>query len=120
MLAPVELPPPRTWLALVERALDEDLGPGDVTSPLVVPPDAEAPGVIEARQDLVVCGLEVARAVFAALDPGLAFEPAAADGEAVAAGTVLARVRGPLRALLAGERTALNFLQRMGGIATAT
>ena len=120
MPAPVELPPPRTWRALVERALEEDLGPGDVTSPLVVPPDAEAPGVIEARQDLVVCGLEVARAVFAAVDPRLAFEPSAADGEGVAAGTVLARVGGPLRALLAAERTALNFLQRLCGIATAT
>jgi nicotinate-nucleotide pyrophosphorylase (carboxylating) len=120
MPAPVELPPPRTWRALVERALDEDLGPGDVTSALVVPPDAEAPGVIEARQDLVVCGIEVARAVFAAIEPRLAFETAVADGEAVAAGTVLARVRGPLRALLAGERTALNFLQRMSGVATAT
>ena len=85
-----------------------------------MPADAEAPGVIEARQDLVVCGLEVARAVFAALEPRLAFEPAAADGDAVAAGSVLARVRGPLRALLAGERTALNFLMRMCGIATAT
>ena len=120
MLAPVELPPPRTWRALVERALDEDLGPGDVTSALVIPRDAEAPGVIEARQDLVVCGLEVARAVFAAVEPRLAFEPATGDGEAVAAGSVLARVSGPLRALLAGERTALNFLQRMCGIATAT
>jgi nicotinate-nucleotide pyrophosphorylase (carboxylating) len=120
MLAPVELPPPRTWRALVERALDEDIGPGDVTSAVVIPPDAQAPGVIEARQDLVVCGLEVARAVFAAIGPELVFEPAATDGDAVAAGTVLARVRGPLRALLAGERTALNFLMRMCGIATAT
>jgi len=120
MLAPVELPAPRTWRALVERALDEDLGPGDATSALVVPADAVAPGVIEARQELGVCGLEVARAVFAALEPRLAFEPAAADGEEIAAGSVLARVRGPLRALLAGERTALNFLQRMCGIATFT
>src|SRR5258706_15329551 len=106
MLAPVELPAPRTWRALVERALDEDLGPGDVTSGLVIPPDAVAPGVIEARQELVVCGLEVARAVFAALEPELGFEPTASDGEVVLARAVLARVRGPLRALLAGERTA--------------
>jgi nicotinate-nucleotide pyrophosphorylase (carboxylating) len=120
MLAPVELPPPRTWRALVERALDEDLGPGDVTSALVIPPDAAAPGVIEARQELVVCGLDVARTVFATLEPELVFEPAASDGEVVLSGAVLARVRGPLRALLAGERTALNFLQRMCGIATAT
>jgi nicotinate-nucleotide pyrophosphorylase (carboxylating) len=120
MLAPVELPPPRSWHALIERALDEDLGPGDVTSALVVPADAEAPGVIEARQDVVACGLAVARAVFAELEPRLAFEPSAADGDSVTRGSVLARVRGPLRALLAGERTALNFLMRMSGIATAT
>src|SRR5258705_13039769 len=97
MLGPVELPPPRLWRALVERALDEDLGSGDVTSALVVPADAEAPGVIEARQDLVACGLEVARAVFAVLEPRLAFQPAAADGEAVAAGTPRPPRPRPLR-----------------------
>ena len=120
MLAPVELPPPRLWSALVERALDEDLGPGDVTSALVVPRDAEAPGVIEARQELVLCGVPVARAVFAAIEPRLAFEPVAEDGESLSRGAVIARVSGPLRALLAGERTALNFLMRMCGIATLT
>jgi nicotinate-nucleotide pyrophosphorylase (carboxylating) len=120
MLAPAELPPPRLWRALVERALDEDLGPGDVTSALVVPRDAEAPGVIEARQNLVLCGVPVARAVFEAIEPRLAFEPAAEDGDPLAPGAVIARVSGPLRALLAGERTALNFLMRMCGIATAT
>ena len=120
MLAPVELPPPRLWRALVERALDEDLGSGDVTSGLVIPRDAEAPGVIEARQNLVLCGVPVARAVFEAIEPRLAFEPAAEDGDPLAPGAVIARVSGPLRALLAGERTALNFLMRMCGIATAT
>ena len=120
MLAPVELPPPRLWHPLVERALDEDLGSGDVTSALVIPRDAEAPGVIEARQELVLCGVPVARAVFAAIEPKLAFEPAAEDSESLAPGAVIARVSGPLRALLAGERTALNFLMRMCGIATAT
>ena len=120
MLAPVELPPPRLWHPLVERALDEDLGPGDVTSAIVIPRDAEAPGVIEARQQLVLCGVPVARAVFAAIESRLAFEPAAEDGESLAPGAVIARVSGPLRALLAGERTALNFLMRMCGIATAT
>jgi nicotinate-nucleotide pyrophosphorylase (carboxylating) len=120
MPAPVELPPPRLWRALVERALDEDLGSGDVTSALVVPPDAEAPGVIEARQPLVLCGVAVAREVFAAIEPRLAFEPAAADGDRLAPGAVIARLHGPLRALLAGERTALNFLMRLCGIASAT
>jgi nicotinate-nucleotide pyrophosphorylase (carboxylating) len=120
MLAPVELPPPRLWRALVERALDEDLGSGDVTSALVVPRDAEAPGVIEARQQLVVCGVPVARAVFEAIEPRLAFEATAEDGESLAPGALIARLDGPLRALLAGERTALNFLMRMCGIATLT
>jgi nicotinate-nucleotide pyrophosphorylase (carboxylating) len=120
MLAPVELPPPRLWRALVERALDEDLGSGDVTSALVVPRDAEAPGVIEARQQLVVCGVPLARAVFEAIEPRLAFEATAEDGESLAPGALIARLDGPLRALLAGERTALNFLMRMCGIATLT
>jgi len=120
MFGPVELPPPRAWRPLVERALDEDVGPGDLTSRLVVPADALAEAVIEARQDLVVCGVDVARAVFSELDPALRFEAVAADGDSLAADSTLARVRGPLRGLLAGERTALNFLMRLCGIATQT
>lgn len=120
MAGPVELPAARTWHALVERALAEDVGPGDLTTPLVASPDRCGEGVIEARQALVVCGLDVARTVFAGVDPRLRFEPRARDGNRVEAGAELARVQGPLRGLLAAERTALNFLMRMCGVASAT
>jgi len=120
MSGPAELPAARTWHPLVELALAEDVGPGDVTTPLVASPQQTGDAVIEARQSLVVCGLEVARAVFAAVEPRLAFEPRARDGDRVEPGAALARVRGPLRGLLAAERTALDFLMRLCGVATAT
>ena len=120
MSPPVELPPPHTWRPLVELALAEDIGPGGVTTPLVVPSAARGCARIEARQELVVCGLEVARAVFEAVDPALEFQAMANDGQAVAPGHVLARIRGPLRGLLVAERTALNFLMRMCGVASHT
>jgi nicotinate-nucleotide pyrophosphorylase (carboxylating) len=113
-------PPPHTWRPLLEWALAEDLGPGDVTTPLVVPEGQEAHAVIEARQPLVVCGLFVAEAVFAAVDPSVDFTPTARDGERLAPGEPLARVHGSLRSLLAAERTALNFLGRLCGVATFT
>jgi nicotinate-nucleotide pyrophosphorylase (carboxylating) len=101
-------------------ALEEDLGPGDVTTPLVVEPDRRGAAVIEAREPLVACGLTVAEAVFRSLDPALRFERLAADGQDVPAGAPLARVYGRLAPLLAGERTALNFLMRLCGVATTT
>jgi nicotinate-nucleotide pyrophosphorylase (carboxylating) len=104
----------------VQRALDEDLGPGDATTPLVIEAGSRGRGVIEARQDLVVCGLEVAAAVFRCLDPAIAFEPCSRDGVLLGAGKPLADVSGELRALLAGERSALNFLARLCGVATWT
>jgi nicotinate-nucleotide pyrophosphorylase (carboxylating) len=104
----------------VRRALEEDLGTGDVTSRAVVPERALAAGRFVAREPLICAGLPVAREVFRRVDPALSFEPLAEEGAACAAGAVLAIVRGPARALLAGERTALNFVQRLSGIATAT
>ena len=120
MTPPVEFPPPHTWHPLVELALAEDIGPGGVTTPLVVSPDAHGSGEIEARQPLIACGLEVARAVFAAVEPRLVFEALVAEGERVPAGRCLAQVSGPLRGLLVAERTALNFLMRLCGVATHT
>jgi nicotinate-nucleotide pyrophosphorylase (carboxylating) len=120
MSAAPPLPAEATWLPLVERALAEDLGPGDVTSEATLPADAKHAAVIEARQDLVVCGLPVARAVFRAVDPTLRFTPERAEGERVAAGGVLATVEGSTRSILAAERTALNFLGRLCGVATLT
>ncbi|MFI5320116.1 MAG: carboxylating nicotinate-nucleotide diphosphorylase [Myxococcota bacterium] len=112
------LPHPSSWTPLVERALAEDLGSADVTSNACLPASLEVEAEIEARAPLVVCGLEVAAACFAAVDPALAFSPLRQDGEHVAAGTALARIRGNARALFAGERIALNFLGRLCGIAT--
>jgi nicotinate-nucleotide pyrophosphorylase (carboxylating) len=104
----------------VRLALDEDLGSaGDVTSDSVIDETASAEAAFVARQGLVVAGLPVVRAVYRVLDGTLAFHPLVADGEQVAAGAVVARVAGNARAILRGERTALNFLMRLCGIATA-
>lgn len=120
MSATPALPSPRNWRPLLELALAEDLGPGDVTTPLVVPADAQGRARIEARQPLVVCGLPIAQAVFEAVDPALGFESVRAEGALVSAGEPLAFVSGNLRAILAAERTALNFLGRLCGVATTT
>jgi len=114
------MPSPLLWRALVDRALAEDLGPGDVTSEATLSREAEGTGRIEAREPLVVCGLEIAAEVFRRVDPGLHFEACEEDGSAVDAGAPLARISGGYRALLVGERTALNFLGRLCGIATGT
>lgn len=120
MSGPPPFPPAATWRPLLALALAEDIGPGDATTPLVISAAQRGEAVIEARQRLVVCGLPLAAAVFAELDPTLSFEPASQEGDRVEPGTPLARVRGCLRSLLVGERTALNFLGRTCGIATFT
>lgn len=114
------MPPLSAWRALVERALAEDLGPGDVTSEAILSPDLQGSARIEAREPLIVCGLEVAREVFRQVDPELHFEPRERDGAAVDASTSLAIVSGNMRGLLIGERSALNFIARLCGIASAT
>jgi nicotinate-nucleotide pyrophosphorylase (carboxylating) len=114
------LPPRASWLPLLERALAEDVGTGDVTGAAVLAADASACGVIEARAPLLVCGLPIAEAAFALLEPALRAERGRAEGATAPAGAELLRIEGPARALLAGERTALNFLARLSGIATHT
>ena len=105
---------------IVRLALEEDLGrEGDVTTSAVVPCGRHAAGRIVARSSLVVAGLPVAREVFLALDPSLRFEALSSEGECAPPGRVLATVSGDARPILEGERTALNFLGRMCGIATA-
>ena len=111
---------PQVFRAAVRAALEEDLGPGDLTSQAVVAEQARARGRIVARQPLVVAGLPVARETFLAVDAGVGFLEECAEGGERAPGEALARVEGRARAILAAERTALNFLQRMCGIATAT
>jgi nicotinate-nucleotide pyrophosphorylase (carboxylating) len=104
--------------AILDRTLEEDLAGGDLTTEACVDAEAEASGEAVARKPLVVCGGAVFRRVFERLDPGARFEALVAEGAAVPVGAVLWRVRCKARALLSGERTALNFAQRMSGIAT--
>jgi nicotinate-nucleotide pyrophosphorylase (carboxylating) len=100
--------------------LREDAADRDVTARALVPPTVAGNAEIRAKQDGVLAGLDIAREVFDALDAGVSVETFAADGDRVRVGQVVARVSGPCRALLAGERTALNILQRMSGVATHT
>jgi nicotinate-nucleotide pyrophosphorylase (carboxylating) len=100
--------------------LKEDLGRGDVTTQSVVRAGTRARGQFLAKQDMVLCGLEFAEAVFGVLDNAIALESHAYDGQFIAAGTKFARIDGPASVLLAGERTALNLLQHMSGVATLT
>ncbi len=102
----------------IRAALAEDVGAGDATTLAVVPETLEVTALIQTREACVAAGLPVAEAVFRELDPLAVFEPLAAEGQACPANQVLARVTGRARALLTGERAALNFLQRLCGIAT--
>ena len=120
MRGPVELPPARAWRDLIERALEEDVGPGDVTTALLVSEERSGEAIVEAREPLVVCGLAVAEAVFRTHHPGLSLEHCAREGAEVRGGDRLAVVRGPLRGILTAERTALNFLMRLCGVASFT
>lgn len=105
---------------LIERCLREDIGTGDLTTNSIVPPDAVSGGYILAKEDGVVAGLPVAEGVFLRLDPFVEFRALARDGDRIKSGQVLAELTGRARAILTGERLALNFLQRLSGIATRT
>jgi len=108
---------PRT-AHLIDLALDEDAGLGDVTSRAIFPPSHRSRAFIEARQDLTLCGVDVAAAVFARVDPALKVKLTAADGDRVKNGSKVLTVTGPTASLLTAERTALNFIQRLSGVAT--
>ena len=103
---------------MIDLALEEDAGLGDVTSRAIFPAGHRSRAAIEAGHALVVCGLEVAARVFARVDPALAVKLIARDGAQVKKGGVVLRVSGPTASLLTAERTALNFLQRLSGVAT--
>ena len=105
---------------VIRAALREDMPAGDVTSENIIPAGAVSKAVFLAKEPGVLAGLPVARRVFEVLDARVAFEDAAQDGASLRKGDVLARLEGPSVSLLEGERTALNFLQRLSGIATAT
>jgi nicotinate-nucleotide pyrophosphorylase (carboxylating) len=109
------------YVEVVGRALSEDLGPhGDITSDAVVPHDSMSRGVLVARDEGVIAGIEVAAYVFEAVDPTVVFDPLVEDGDRVPSGGHLADVSGISRSVLSAERTALNLLGRMSGVATAT
>lgn len=105
---------------IIARALEEDLGAGDVTSQWTLPPDLRGRGVFLCKADGVLAGMEVARAVFAQVSTEVVMTALKTDGDSIAAGERIATVEGPMTAILTAERTALNFMQRMSGIATAT
>ena len=106
--------------ALLELAFAEDIGIGDITTEATVPPSQQGVGTIVAKSGGVVAGLPVAARVFDTLDATLIFRAFVNDGDKVVAGAPLAEVRGSAKTILIGERTALNFLQRLSGIATLT
>jgi nicotinate-nucleotide pyrophosphorylase (carboxylating) len=105
----------------VRAALQEDLGrAGDLTTAATIAPDREATATFNARDGGVICGLPMAKAAFRLMDPDISFEQLAQDGDRVAPGAAIARVSGKARAILSAERTALNYLMHLSGIATAT
>ena len=106
--------------AAIEAALREDMPEGDITSESVIPADARSEAFFLAKEDGVAAGLDIASRVFAKIDPSVIFIERFSDGSAFRQGDKLARVKGPTIVLLKGERTALNFLQHLCGIATAT
>ncbi len=123
MTQATRLPPlyPLSYAPIIARALDEDFGEaGDITTDAIVAPDAQASARIAARREGRLAGLDVALAAFTALDATVTVEFGHHDGEDVLAGATLAVISGPARVLLSGERTALNILGRMSGIATTT
>lgn len=105
---------------LIELALAEDIGSGDVTAEYFVPAECRARAFAVVRQDGVTSGVTVAARVFASIDPDLQVEVLVPDGSQVVAGAMLMRIEGSARSILTGERTALNFLQRLSGVATLT
>lgn len=105
---------------LIKLAIQEDIGPGDATSLSTLKPGARLVGRIVAKSPGVIAGLPVAAAVFCQVDPEIQVTPHVAEGQEVVPGELIAEVAGPARSLLAAERIALNFLQRMSGIATLT
>lgn len=105
---------------IIERALREDIGSGDVTTEAICEPDQMGRAVIRTKEPCVVAGVPIAQMVFETLDSQLRFTSRVRDGDRLAAGQIIAELDGRLRTILTGERTALNFLQRLSGIATAT
>lgn len=106
--------------SLIESALKEDIGNGDVTTNALIPDTMNSTATMVAKADGIIAGMEVAEAVFRTLSAQFVWKPFVKDGDSIKKGDLLVEMSGPFRALLTGERLALNFLQRMSGIATMT
>ena len=105
---------------LIQHALEEDIGSGDITTSLIVPPEHESTALIVAKEPFVLAGMPFAREVFSILDETVKFEALIEDGTRVKKGDIIAEINGKTRTLLQGERVSLNILQRLSGIATLT
>ena len=105
---------------ILRRALEEDIGTGDVTTLATIQPGVQASAELVAKEDFILSGIDVAQRVFLLISPETAFEKLIEDGQSVKRGEVLAWIKGDAAVLLQGERVALNFLQRMSGVATLT
>jgi len=105
---------------LIRLALEEDIGAGDITTDALIAPESTATAVIFAKEPLIIAGLRLAQEIFITLDPAASFDTTFEDGDRVDSNDDILTVRGTSRALLTGERTALNFLQRLSGISTNT
>lgn len=105
---------------VVDNALREDIGPGDITTDFLIPSDKNVRAYIKAKENGIICGLDVAEVVFKKLDVNINWDPKFEDGFKINAGDIIANIEGSYRAILTGERTALNFLQRLSGISTKT
>lgn len=105
---------------VIIRALEEDIGFGDITTNSIIPADQTGKGILFVREPGILAGLQVVELVFQKLDPSLRTVPRTKDGEAVAAGQAILEVEGPIQSILTAERVALNFVQRLSGIATRT
>ena len=105
---------------IIEQALIEDIGTGDITTESIIPYDLKAKGIIKAKEEGIIAGLGIAELVFKKLNPKITFQAKIKDGIKVSPGEILAEISGFAQAILEGERIALNFLQKMSGIATIT
>lgn len=111
----------QVWLdKVIKNALEEDLGPGDITTDSIIDSSVTGKAVLETREDIVLAGLPVFMRTFTLLNPDTSFKQYYSDGQDIPAGKVICTVRGSMASILKAERTALNFTQRMSGIATLT
>ena len=110
----------KTIDSIIEAALQEDLPQGDITSESIIPDDSRSRAIILAKEDGILAGMDVASRVFEKIDPDVEFKKEKNDGQKFSKGETLAELEGSSISILKGERTALNFLQRMSGIATTT